>query len=146
MGLTLIETIIAFVIGVVIGGIILSIINYLLEGPRLKITSYGRQDEKKSSLTYRHLFSVQNNGKTTGRVLNIIVEPNEVKPSKIIDLDNDNKTMVARFNIDGKKIRNLAIDCEPLSDNTKYTITVKYEKSFLRKTSKEPQIIWPIEH
>lgn len=138
MSLSVIETIFAFVMG----GIILLIINYFLEGSRLKITHSDRQLERENPLTYRHVFSIQNKGKTAGRVLDIIVEPNEVKQSLIFDLDN-NKTMVARFNVDGKQIRNIAIDCFPPSTDIRYRLTVIHEKSFLRISYEKPKIIWP---
>jgi hypothetical protein len=55
MSLSVIETIFAFVMG----GIILLIINYFLEGSRLKITRSDRQPERENPLTYRHVFSIQ---------------------------------------------------------------------------------------
>ena len=138
MGGTIIEAIIV----VVIGGIILGVISYLFQGPNLKVKHLKRQLQQKKPISYRHVIKIENKGRRTGELLDIVAKPtNNVKQS-YLRVDTLSNLGVTPVSVDGKKTRDVWLDCYPNTKNTKYRIDVRYEKSIFNHVYEKQKTIW----
>jgi len=144
MGGTLIEAILA----VIIAGIVLQVINYLFQGPNLKVKHKKRQIEqqkvvvigKPPSFFYRHIIEIRNTGNTSGN-FDIIAESDyEIKQSLLM-VNDINNLKVAPLSIE-KGTTIVFLDCYPVINNQKYWLYATYEKSFLRFIYERKKTIW----